>query len=40
MDRNSYHEALDALTDDTRTMHRALVSVMEELEAAQEVAEG
>ena len=28
-----YHEPLDKLSDDTRDMHRAIVSLMEELEA-------
>ena len=28
-----YHEPVDELSDDTRDMHRALVSLMEELEA-------
>jgi ferritin-like protein len=30
---DAYHESLDVLTEETRTMHRALVSVKEELEA-------
>jgi ferritin-like protein len=30
---DSYHEPLDLLTEDIRNMHRALVSVQEELEA-------
>jgi ferritin-like protein len=29
----SYHEPLDQLTEETRNMHRALVSLQEELEA-------
>ena len=28
-----YHEPLEELSDDTRNMHRAIVSLMEELEA-------
>lgn len=28
-----YHEPVEELSDDTRNMHRALVSLMEELEA-------
>ena len=28
-----YHEPVDQLSDDTRDMHRAIVSLMEELEA-------
>ena len=28
-----YHEPIEELSDDTRDMHRALVSLMEELEA-------
>lgn len=30
---NSYHEPLDTLSAETRDMHRALVSIQEELEA-------
>jgi ferritin-like protein len=33
MASNTYHEPLDLLSEDTRTMHRAIVSLMEELEA-------
>lgn len=33
MASNTYHESLDLLTEDTRDMHRAIVSLMEELEA-------
>ena len=28
-----YHESVEELSDDTRNMHRAIVSLMEELEA-------
>ena len=28
-----YHEPIDELSDETRDMHRAIVSLMEELEA-------
>jgi len=28
-----YHESIEELTDETRDMHRAIVSLMEELEA-------
>jgi ferritin-like protein len=33
MASNTYHESLDLLTEDTRNMHRAIVSLMEEMEA-------
>ncbi len=33
MASDSYHESPDLLSDETRNMHRALVSLMEELEA-------
>ena len=33
MANEGYHEALDELSDETRDMHRAIVSLMEELEA-------
>jgi ferritin-like protein len=33
MASDSYHESLDLLTEGTRDMHRAIVSLMEELEA-------
>ena len=33
MASNTYHEPLDLLSGDTRDMHRAIVSLMEELEA-------
>ncbi len=33
MAADAYHESLDLLTEETRNMHRALVSVQEELEA-------
>ena len=33
MASNTYHEPLDRLSGDTRDMHRAIVSLMEELEA-------
>jgi ferritin-like protein len=33
MASNTYHEPLDLLTSDTRDMHRAITSLMEELEA-------
>jgi len=33
MANEGYHEPIDQLTDETRDMHRALVSLMEELEA-------
>ena len=33
MSNEGYHEPVDELTDETRDMHRALVSLMEELEA-------
>ena len=33
MASDTYHEALDLLSGDTRDMHRAIVSLMEELEA-------
>ena len=33
MANEGYHEPIDELTDETRDMHRAIVSLMEELEA-------
>jgi ferritin-like protein len=33
MANEGYHEPIEELTDDTRDMHRAIVSLMEELEA-------
>ena len=33
MSNEGYHEAISDLTDETRDMHRAIVSLMEELEA-------
>jgi ferritin-like protein len=33
MANEGYHEPIDELTDDTRDMHRAITSLMEELEA-------
>ncbi len=33
MANEGYHEPLDDLSDETRDMHRAIVSLMEELEA-------
>jgi len=33
MANESFHEAIDELSDETRDMHRAIVSLMEELEA-------
>jgi uncharacterized protein len=33
MASDPYHEPLDLLTEETRNMHRAIVSLMEELEA-------
>lgn len=33
MSHEGYHEPVDELTDDTRDMHRAIESLMEELEA-------
>ena len=33
MANERYHEPISELTDDTRDMHRAIVSLMEELEA-------
>tara|TARA_R110002049_G_scaffold31098_25_gene105908 strand:+ start:251 stop:535 length:285 start_codon:yes stop_codon:yes gene_type:complete len=33
MSNEGYHEPIDELTDETRDMHRAIVSLMEELEA-------
>jgi len=33
MSNEGYHEPIDELGDDTRDMHRAIVSLMEELEA-------
>ncbi len=32
MANEGYHEAIDELSDDTRDMHRAITSLMEELE--------
>ena len=33
MANEGFHEAIDELSDETRDMHRAIVSLMEELEA-------
>ena len=33
MANEGYHEPIDELSDDTRDMHRAITSLMEELEA-------
>jgi len=33
MANEGYHESIDELSDETRDMHRAIVSLMEELEA-------
>lgn len=33
MANEGYHEPLDELSDETRDMHRAIISLMEELEA-------
>ena len=33
MSSEGYHEPIEELTDETRDMHRAIVSLMEELEA-------
>ena len=33
MSNEGYHEPIDELTDQTRDMHRAIISLMEELEA-------
>lgn len=33
MSNEGYHEPVDELTDDARDLHRAIVSLMEELEA-------
>lgn len=33
MANEGYHEAIDDLSDETRDMHRAITSLMEELEA-------
>jgi ferritin-like protein len=33
MATDSYHESVDLLTEETRNMHRAIVSLMEELQA-------
>ena len=33
MANEGYHEPIDEISDDTRDMHRAIVSLMEELEA-------
>jgi ferritin-like protein len=33
MSNEGYHEPINELTDETRDMHRAIVSLMEELEA-------
>lgn len=34
MSNEGYHEPISELSDETRDMHRAIVSLMEELEAA------
>ncbi|MBT8085860.1 MAG: ferritin [Woeseia sp.] len=33
MSSEGYHEPIDELSDETRDMHRAIISLMEELEA-------
>jgi ferritin-like protein len=33
MSNEGYHESVDELSDETRDMHRAIISLMEELEA-------
>ena len=33
MSNEGYHEPIDELSDETRDMHRAITSLMEELEA-------
>lgn len=33
MANEGYHESIEELSDETRDMHRAIVSLMEELEA-------
>ena len=33
MANEGYHEPIEELTDETRDMHRAIISLMEELEA-------
>jgi ferritin-like protein len=33
MSNEGYHEAIEDLSDETRDMHRAIISLMEELEA-------
>ena len=33
MSNEGYHEPIEELSDDVRDMHRAIVSLMEELEA-------
>lgn len=33
MSNEGYHEPINELTDETRDMHRAIISLMEELEA-------
>ena len=33
MANEGYHESIDELSDETRDMHRAIISLMEELEA-------
>jgi len=35
MANEGYHEPINALSDETRAMHRAIVSLMEELEAVE-----
>jgi len=34
---DAYHESLDLLTEETRNMHRAIVSLEEEVEAIDSV---
>ena len=36
MANEGYHEPIDELTDETRDMHRAITSLMEELEAVDQ----
>ena len=38
MANEGYHEPISELSDETRDMHRAITSLMEELEAVEELA--
>jgi len=38
MSNEGYHEPIDEISDETRDMHRAIVSLMEELEAVTQAA--